>query len=261
MMKRIFIITILCVLIGVVTPVNAAVMQGGVVEQSEAKYNRVYDKSTQAPISGAKISMPQTGFVTYSDANGGFNVPNYIPQNTILSVEKLNYKPFSITITDGGFGKPLSIGVSKSSSFDITIDSNICHLGDNNYSMDSANAYQFKSQSHGRAYVKRFFMGNKAKARQNHVVFGSIIGVDTALARGMGQNQIINAYASAPVILFNGHKIAEIKINGDNQRIKIPSELIRVNQQNELRIIAGRNLKQTAYVDYDDFEFMHINIE
>ena len=62
-------------------------------------------------------------------------------------------------------------------------------------------------------------------------------------------------------VYFNGQKIAEIQINGDGQRIKIPNYLIRPNQENELKIIAGINLKQTAYVDFDDFEFMNLNIE
>ena len=55
--------------------------------------------------------------------------------------------------------------------------------------------------------------------------------------------------------------IAEIQINGDNQKIKLPKQLIRWNQNNEIVIKAGRNLMQTAYVDYDDIEFMNLSVQ
>lgn len=240
---------------------DAAIMQGGVSENSHAKYSKVIDKNSQAPISGAKIRIPQTGYTTYTDNNGKFAVPSYVPQNSILSVQKQNYKPFSITINDKNMGKPLSIGIEKSNKFDINIDTDIYHIGDNNYSMASANAGQFRSKAVGPVYRKTFFMPAASKNRQNHLVIGSIIGIDTALARGIGQNYITTSFASPPKIFFNGQKIAEIKINGDNQKIKIPTYLIKPNQNNEVKIAAGINLQQTAYIDFDDIEFMNLNIE
>ena len=45
------------------------------------------------------------------------------------------------------------------------------------------------------------------------------------------------------------------------QKIKIPPSLIRKNDVNEVTIKTGRNLMQTAYVDYDDIEFMNLFIE
>ncbi len=77
----------------------------------------------------------------------------------------------------------------------------------------------------------------------------------------MGQNQISNAFASPPTVYLNGHKIAEIQINGDNQKIKLPKQLIHWNQNNEIVIKAGRNIMQTAYVDYDDIEFMNLSVQ
>ena len=53
----------------------------------------------------------------------------------------------------------------------------------------------------------------------------------------------------------------EIKINGDNQKIRLPNNLIRWNRNNEIVIKAGVNLMQTAYIDYDDFEFMNVSIQ
>ncbi len=47
----------------------------------------------------------------------------------------------------------------------------------------------------------------------------------------------------------------------DGQKIKIPPALIRKNQYNEVTIKTGRNLMQTAYIDYDDIEFMNLFLE
>ena len=101
-------------------------------------------------------------------------------------------------------------------------------------------------------------MKPESLSARNYFVIGSIIGIDTLMARSMGQNKIVNSYASPPEIYFNGSKIAEIQLNGDNQKIKIPNNLIRANQPNEVTIKAGRNLMQTAYIDYDDIEIANL---
>ena len=77
----------------------------------------------------------------------------------------------------------------------------------------------------------------------------------------MGQNQISSAFSSPPEIYFNGNKISEIQINGDGQKIRLPSNLVRKNGVNEVTIKTGRNLMQTSYIDYDDIEFMNLIIE
>ena len=81
------------------------------------------------------------------------------------------------------------------------------------------------------------------------------------MAQAMGQNKISIAYASPPVVFFNGQKIAEIQLNGDGQRIKLPKSLIKPRQNNEITIKTGRNMMQTAYIDYDDIEFINLTIE
>lgn len=77
----------------------------------------------------------------------------------------------------------------------------------------------------------------------------------------MGQNKVNNAYASPPEVYFNGNKIADIQINGDKQKIRVPYGLIRQNEMNEVTIKTGKNMMQTAYVDYDDIEFMNLSLE
>lgn len=263
MMKsiKLFLVTFICLCFSL--HASAAIMQGGIYENSsvQQKYNRVIDKNTQTPVAGARIRIPQTGYSTYTDNYGKFSIPEYTPQNSILSVQKENYRPFSITIDKKNIGKPLSISIEKSNKFDIVVDTNIYHIGDDNYSYASANASQFRSKAVGPVYHKSFFMPASTKNKTNYLVIGSIIGIDTALARGMGQNNITTSFASPPKIYFNGQKIAEIQINGDNQKIKIPNYLIKPNQTNEIKIAAGINLQQTAYIDFDDIEFMNLNIE
>ena len=81
------------------------------------------------------------------------------------------------------------------------------------------------------------------------------------MARDLGQSKVRTAYSSPAEVFFNGSKIADLKVNGDNQQIKIPSSLIRPSSNNQVTIKAGRNLFQAAYIDYDDFEFMNLYIE
>jgi hypothetical protein len=113
----------------------------------------------------------------------------------------------------------------------------------------------------GPFYTKRFLLKNVKFNKPIFLIIGSIIGIDTNMARSMGQNRITNAFASAPEVYFNGNKISEIQINGDEQKIKIPPALINKNQVNEVTIKTGRNLMQTAYIDYDDIEFMNLFFE
>ena len=116
-------------------------------------------------------------------------------------------------------------------------------------------------KSIGHFYTRRSVLKDLNFTKPIYLVIGSIIGIDTAMARSMGQNRIPNAFASPPEIYFNGNKISEIQLNGDGQRIKLPANLIRKNQVNEITIRTGRNLMQTAYIDYDDIEFMNLFVE
>lgn len=91
------------------------------------------------------------------------------------------------------------------------------------------------------------------------IVIGSVIGLDTKLAKEMGQNRIASVYSSPAEVFFNGQKIGELNINGDNQEIVIPKNLIHMT--NEVTIRTGKNLFQHAYVDYDDIELANIRVE
>ena len=135
------------------------------------------------------------------------------------------------------------------------------HLGDDNFSANSANSSEFKGKSIGPFYSKTFMIAANALTKKNYLVIGSIIGIDTLMARSVRQNAIVNSFSSPPEVFFNGAKIAEIQLNGDGQRIMIPNRLLKPAQMNEITIRTGRNMKQTAYIDYDDIEFMNLSIQ
>lgn len=238
-----------------------ATFEGGISAEGKGNSSRIIDKSSGAGIGGAKITLPKQKYSTETDSEGYFELNTHIDGATIMSVQKESYKPYSVTITDQALSTQLVVGIEKSNANEMVLDSNMYHLGDNNFSEFSANAGEFQMESIGPFYTKRFTLKNLKTNKPIFLVIGSIIGIDTALARSIGQNRISNAFASAPEVYFNGNKISEVQINGDGQKIKIPPSLILKNQVNEVTIKTGKNLMQTAYIDYDDIEFMNLFLE
>lgn len=245
----------------IMLPAFSATFQGGVSEQGSGYSSRIIDKNTGEGVGGANITLPKQNYSTKTDKDGFFELDTSIDGTSILSVQKENYKPFSMTVNERTLAAPIVVGIEKSNASDLALDSNMYHLGDNSYSDLSANAGEFRMQAIGPFYTKRFTLKNLNIAKPVYLVIGSIIGIDTAMARSMGQNKIPNAFASPPEVYFNGNKISEIQVNGDGQKIKLPPNLIRKNQVNEITIKTGRNMMQTAYIDYDDIEFMNLIIE
>lgn len=256
-MKKILIFS-LAMLLGI-SAANADALTGGV--STVGLGNKVVDANTNAPISGAQISLPKQNYSTKSDENGNFNLNANFSGNTIVSVKKDGYKPFSLTIDEHIAARPMILGIQKSNGREVVIESAMLHLGDNNFSAGSANSDQFKLKAIGPFYTKTFKMSANTLNLNNYLVIGSIIGIDTAMARSMGQNSVRNSFSSPPEVYFNGTKIAEIQLNGDNQKIKLPNNLIRADNTNEVTIQTGKNLTQHAYVDYDDIELMNLSIQ
>lgn len=258
-MRKFFIALIIMFTINL--PVFCELVQGGVEKQGITGRNRVVDSATNAPISGAKIILPQDNYKTYTDSNGNFSLDANINGQTVMSVEKPGYKPFSVTLDKKSAAKQIILGIEKSTPKDITVDTNMFHLGDNSFSELSANAGEFQVQAIGPFYSKDFKIPTIAPGTKVNLVIGSVIGIDTLIAKSMGQNKVARAYASPTEVYFNGHKIADLQVNGDGEKVKIPYGLIKQNQMNEITIKTGRNMMQTAYVDYDDMEFMNLSIE
>lgn len=233
----------------------------GQVNQNETlkKKNKVVDSYTQKPVTGAAISIPSIGYRTTSDSEGKFELNTQINDKAILSVQKEGYRPFSLTIDENIASKPLKLGIEKSKMGDVTIESDVCHLGDDVYSETSANSTEFKGKSVGTYFSKTFKTKPLRPNEEAVIIIGSVIGLDTKMAKELGQNQIAYVYSSPAEIFFNGNKVGELNINGDNQEIAIPRQLVR--DSNELTIKTGRNLFQHVYVDYDDIEIAGLRFE
>lgn len=260
-MKKYLIITFI-IFSASLSAIGASTYEGGVMAEGNGKLNnRIIDRTTGHGVDGATITLPKERYSTKTNSQGYFELDTHIDGTSIMSIKKENYKPYTMTVTDQTFSAPLVLSIEKSDANGVVIDSNMYHLGDNNYSDLSANAGEFRVESIGPFYTKRFILKNLKFNKPIFLVIGSIIGIDTELAHNMGQNKITNAYSSPPEVYFNGNKISEIQINGDGQKIRIPSSLIKKNQVNEVTLRTGRNLMQTAYIDYDDIEFMNLSFE
>lgn len=254
------IINFIFTLLSVLMPYNfvyADVFEGGI--SKTGAYNQIYDNQTNLPVQNAKISLPQKNYTTYTDSNGIFNLDTQISDSSVMSVEKQGYRPYSLTINERIASNPIIIGIEKSNAQDIVINTEMIHLGDDNFSDASANSSEFRSKAAGPYYSKMFQMGYDCLKKKNYLVIGTIIGVDTLMARTMKQNSIVNSFSSPPEIYFNGQKIAEIQLNGDGQKVRLPNNLIKTGQ-NEITIRTGRNMQRTDYIDYDDIEFMNLSV-
>ena len=247
----------------IIMPSHATTFIGEVTKVGQQESNRIIDTKTKQGVEFAKITIPQKNIQTYSDGNGNFELPPItVNAPLILNVEKEGYRPFSITINNNSsLQNPMKIEIAKSEALDIAIDTEILHLGDNSFSKNSANAGDFKLKSIGPSYSRNFIMTQSAKQETNYLIIGSIVGLDTKLAKSMGQNKIkTSAYSSPTEVYFNGNKIGEIKINGDGQRIKIPNNLIKADAKNQITIKTGENMGPSDHIDYDDIEIMNLSI-
>lgn len=238
----------------------ADVITGEVTKENQRNENIIYDNATNLPIEGVVIRVPAKKIITKTDKNGAFRLKTQIDSPAIMSLEKNGYKPYSMTLAEN-FKNPIQIGIEKTTPNDIVVDTNMIHLGDDSYSERSANASEFSLLSMGSFYSNDFNVHTYKPDEDLYLVIGSIIGIDTIHAQRLGQSRVISAYASPPEVFINGNRIADIKINGDNQKIKIPKGLIRFNQFNNLTIKAGRNLQKITSIDFDDIEFTNILFE
>lgn len=242
------------------TVAQADKISGTVKRDDFRDRNQVIDTTTGAPVSGATVNIPSKNYKVKTDANGYFELKTNVDNNAILSVEKNGYRPFSITIGQESVKTPMKLGIDQSRPTDLTIENSLLHLGDDLFSNNSANSYQFKGKAVGPFYSKDFNITTPKNGEVTVLVIGTVIGLDTKMAKELGQNTLATIYSSPAEIFFNGQKIGELHINGDNQEITIPTSLIKP-RGNNLTIKTGRNLFQHAYIDYDDIEIMNLRVE
>ncbi len=251
-------LTILIITLGL--PAFSKTITGEIKKSTSQNYNQIYDSETNIPIEGVIIKIPAKNYQTQTQEDGSFKLQTKIDSPTIMSLEKSGYKPHSLTL-DSNYNNPINIGIEKTTPQDIIVETDMIHIGDDSFSARSANAGDFSLNSMGAFYSKDFKIKSMKENEQLYLSIGSIIGIDTIYAQRLGQSRVLTAYSSPPEIFFNGNKIAEIKINGDNQKILIPKELIRYNQNNNITIKTGRNLYKTESIDYDDIEFTNLIFE
>ena len=242
-------------------PCYSKVITGEVSKELRQDVNQIYDSHTNYPIEGVLIKIPSKNYETRTRSDGTFKLQTNIQAPTIMSLEKNGYKPYSMTINSNSFKTPISIGIEKTNPMDIVLETNMIHIGDDSFSSRSANADDFSLNSSGSFYTKEFRIKDLIPDKNLYLMIGSIIGIDTIEAQRIGQSNVLTAYASPPEIFFNGSKISDIKINGDNQKIQIPKGIIKWNSPNLVTIKAGRNLYKTSYIDYDDIEFTNLLFE
>ncbi len=261
MNKIIFNLMAIAILFFTASAASFCAISGNVEKNGTGDYNQVIDSSSGKPIDEADVSLPSKGYRTKTDNQGRFSLGAKVDAPTIMSVQKDGYKPFSLTVDGNTTSKPIVVGIEKTNPHDIIIDKDMYHIGDDNYSANSANASEFRVKAIGPFYTKNFEIKNIPPSADAYLVIGSVIGIDTKMARDMGQSKVTTTYAAPPQIFFNGNMIAELNLNGDNQQIKIPKNLIKYNETNQLTIKSGKNLFQMAYIDYDDIELMNLFIE
>ncbi len=255
-MKKLFALIILFSAL----PSFAKTITGEIKKETKRNVNQIYDSVTNIPLEGALIKIPSKDFQTRTKKDGTFKLQTKIDSPAIMSVEKSGYKPYSMTLNSIG-SKPIQIGIEKTTPNDIVVDTDMIHLGDDSFSARSANAAEFSLNSSGAFYSKDFNIKQLSPKDKLILIIGSIIGIDTIQAQRLNQSRVLTAYSSPPEIFFNGNKIAEIKINGDNQKITIPFGLIKWNQKNNITVKAGRNLYKTSDIDFDDIEFTNLLLE
>lgn len=256
-MFKALVIFLIAIVLGITTITDGYTLQlSGGVEKLSKMASQVTDGDS--PISGAEVSIPSYDFDTTTSSSGRFEIPkNFVPPY-ILTVKKAGYDPFSLTITSTN--KPFKIELTKNSQNKLIIEDNTYHIGDDSFSENSANARDFRMQSIGVEYTKHFFVKQIPSNQNIFLKIGSIIGLDTKEAKRLGQNKVSFAYSSPAQVLINSKAIGKLKINGDNQKIKIPSHVLLPNTENSITIISGTNQKQSDE-DYDDFEFSNIILE
>lgn len=232
----------------------------GKINHNDMNYkNKIIDSKTNKPLSGARITIPEINYETYSDLDGTFKLNADINNKTVMFVEKDGYKVFSLTVDNNIFKSPLKLGIEEINPFDMQITNGIIHLGDNMYSNNSANSYDFRANASSHYLSKTFNKPNCNYKQEVIIKIGTIIGLDTKKAKQTGQNRIAKVYSTPSEVYVNGNKIAKLELNGDNIEIPIPKNILK--QSNELLIKCGKNLFQTAYTDYDDIELANLRIE
>jgi hypothetical protein len=241
--------------------VKKELYEQGEHSNSESPTGFIKDHLSGQPIGGAEVSVPDKGITTTTKPDGSFKLDlKGYGGDFIVSVKKDGYLPFALNATIDDLSKPFTLFIEKHLG-QIVIDSDLHHLGDNNFSNMSANATSFRLPAEGPIFIKEFYIESLPK--KNMVLkIGSIIGLDTMASHELGQSNI-STFSTPLSIYINSVKIAEIGVNGSNKVIPVPRTVLKPGTKNLIVLQTGINqvLKMQGVIDYDDIEFMNLILE
>lgn len=219
-------------------------------------HGRVIDTETGQPLQNASVTLPDLGFSMRTNSSGEYRIPRYLGKNPIImSVEKPGYAPFSMSITEHA---PPTFDIKLQKQLQLLVlDNQLRHLGDGSFSPASSNAFNFRKPPDGPALRISFSVEGLPLSRSPSLQIGSIIGLDTRMVHFLTGN-ILEVAATPLLVKLNGTIIAQVQVNGDNQRISIPDSLLQRSGMNILEIETGYHYPEPNRLDYDDMEFMHL---
>jgi len=221
----------------------------------------VIDGLTVKPLGNAVVSVPSKNIFTRTNANGEFQLHLSGSEPVIMSVKKDGYCPFSLVVSSEDLSQPLKIVLLENSVNQLVIDSELRHLGDNNYSERSANAMDFSAYADGPYFIQEFYLENVDMTGEILLKIGSIIGIDTRIAQSLRQSGVRSSSSSPVKVYVNSQKVGEITFNGDNHAFSVPACLLKPNRYNIIKIETGVNLDAEDSIDYDDIEFMNVFLD
>ncbi|ABD00351.1 dockerin [Synechococcus sp. 65AY6Li] len=268
----------------------------GQVQLDSAYSGQVVDRLTGQPLAGVEVAIPGAGISVRTDAQGRFRLPGPLPAEEILVARLENYLPYSQSTGNGQTGgdRPWQLQLERwDPNATLVLEANVIRLGDNQYSPKSAAAGQFLAPAQG-VEMTRSFSLDRLPPRPPVLRLGSLIGLDTAAAYRAGQSRIPGANMSPMRVLLNGVEVEQIHLGGDDLRIPLPLEHLRLGL-NTVTLRTGKTVIQPgriaggsrisipllggsldifvplgtdtigqdggAWVDYDDVQLANVTIE
>jgi hypothetical protein len=232
-------------------------LSAGVQLEVSAPIGSVISAHSGRPIGEAMVSIPELGIQFKADALGHFELPPLPNKPVIVHVQAPGYVAETRTLR-GNPIIPFRFRLVESRQT-LVIDDTLRHLGDNNYSANSAAAGQFRAAGAGPVLMLPFYLPPTA-GQQAILQIGSVIGLDTARAQSVGQSQL--AYSSSPsIVKLNGVQVAVLSLNGDRLRVQVPQGVLRPGAMNQVEIQAGYHTPGGTRIDFDDFELMSVFLE
>ncbi len=251
--------------------INPLAKSRAAVDLDSSNSGSVVDQKTGKPLVGVIIEVPEEHIRVTTDQDGRFTLPRPVPANRILTARAANdFTPFSLT-TRKDQRAPFELQLERLATQTLVLDDRVRHLGDNDYSPNSANAGDFRIPSEGFVFKRRFRLPN-IPTRDPALRIGSLIGVDTPDSYRAGQSNLRGGrLLNGLQVLLNGKLVRRITLNGDNILIPLPRWLLKQginevtlattsSQQSRslLSELLGGFIQEEDSVDYDDMEFAQV---